>query len=327
MADNQYDLVVIGGGPGGYVAAIRAAQLGMRVACVEKRDSLGGTCLNIGCIPSKALLHSSEKYAEATHALAAHGVKLSGVALDLPAMMARKEKVVSDLTKGVEFLFRKNKVEWIRGAGRIAAPDRVEVASGNGQAASVTTKAILIATGSDVMKLTGVEIDEQQIVSSTGALSLPRVPERLAVVGGGYIGLEMGSVWGRLGAKVTVIEFLDRILPGMDGELGKQFQRILTRQGFAFRLGTKVAAARRSGGRVSLTMEPANGGTAETLEADVVLVAIGRRPCTEGLGLEALGVALDNSGRIRVDRHFCTDRKSTRLNSSHSRASRMPSSA
>ncbi len=308
MADNPYDLVVIGSGPGGYVACIRAAQLGLRVACVEKRASLGGTCLNIGCIPSKAMLQSSEKFEEARHALAAHGVLVAGVSLDLNAMLARKDKVVGDFTKGIEFLFKKNKVDWAKGAGRIAAPGRVEVDGGSGAPQALATKAILIATGSDVVPLPGVEIDEERIVSSTGALALPRVPEHLVVVGAGYIGLEMGSVWRRLGAKVTVVEFLDRILPGMDGEIAKQFQRILARQGFAFRLGAKVTGARKIDASVALTLEPADGGgSAEALEADVVLVAIGRRPCTEGLGLEAVGVALDNRGRIGVDRHWQTN--------------------
>src|SRR5437868_5626132 len=234
-----YDAVVIGGGPGGYVAAIRAAQLGMKVACVEKRGSLGGTCLNIGCIPSKALLQSSEKFAEAGHALAAHGVKVEGVGLDLRTMLARMDKVVGENTCGVEYLFKKNKVAWIKGAGRIAAADTVDVGG-----ESIKAKAIVIATGSDVVSLPGVEIDEKRIVSSTGALALAEVPKKFVVIGGGYIGLEMGSVWRRLGAEVTVVEFLDRITPGMDAEIAKHLQRLLQKQGFAFKLGTKVVGAK-----------------------------------------------------------------------------------
>jgi len=306
MADDNYDVVVIGGGPGGYVAAIRAAQLGFRTACVEKRGRLGGTCLNIGCIPSKALLNSSERFAEARQGMAAHGIKLAGVELDLPQMMAAKDKVVDGLTKGIELLFRKNKVEYIRGAARLAAPGRIEVAL-EGGARSIAARHIIIATGSDSLPLSGVTIDEKRIVSSTGALSLDRVPKHLAVIGGGYIGLEMGSVWRRLGAEVTVIEFLDRIVPGIDGEIAKQFQRLLGRQGFTFKLGSKVTAAVPGDDGVALTIEPASGGAAETLTADVVLVAIGRRPYTERLGLEGLGVALDAKGRIVTDAHFATN--------------------
>ncbi len=302
MADS-FDLVVIGGGPGGYVAAIRAAQLGLKTACVDRRGSLGGTCLNIGCIPSKALLNSSAKFAEAKNGLAPHGVKLGEVALDLSAMMATKDQVVSGLTKGIEQLFKKNKVEWVKGSGRIEAPGVVAVEGGR----RLEARAIVIATGSESLPLTGVEIDEERIVTSTGALSLKAVPERLVVVGAGYIGLEMGSVWGRLGAKVTVVEFLDRILPGMDGEVAKQFQRILQKQGFEFRLGAKVTGAQKTNRGVTLAVEPAKGGAAATLEADVVLVAIGRRPVTEGIGLEAAGVALDARGRIKTDAHFRTN--------------------
>jgi len=306
MAETSFDLIVVGGGPGGYVAAIRAAQLGFRVACVEKRGTLGGTCLNVGCIPSKALLQSSEKFAEANHALAAHGVKLGKVSLDLKTMMARKEKVVGDLTKGVEFLFKKNKVAYIRGTARIAARDAVAVDLVDGGSETLSTERIVIATGSEVAPLRGVEIDEQRIVSSTGALSLDRVPGHLAVIGGGYIGLEMGSVWRRLGAEVTVIEFLDRIVPGMDGEIGKQFQRVLTRQGMNFRLGTKVTGAKTTNKGVTLTLEPAQGGEPETLDADVVLVAIGRRPYTDGLGLEEIGVERDAQGRVQTNGRFET---------------------
>ncbi|HWG79601.1 MAG TPA: dihydrolipoyl dehydrogenase [Stellaceae bacterium] len=309
MADT-YDVIVIGGGPGGYVAAIRAAQLGLRTACIDKRGTPGGTCLNIGCIPSKAMLQSSEKFAEAQHALAAHGVKVSGVALDLPTLMARKDKVVGENTRGVEFLFKKNKVEYIKGAARFTAPLKLAVTPINGgQAQELTAKSIIIATGSDIVPLPGVDIDEKTIVSSTGALTLPAVPKRLVVVGGGYIGLEMGSVWRRLGSEVTVVEFLDRITPGMDGELSRNLQRVLTKQGFAFRLGTKVVAAKRGADGVTLTLEPAQGGPREELKADVVLVAIGRRPYTEGLGLDAAGVAIDNNGRIKVDGDFATNVK------------------
>jgi dihydrolipoamide dehydrogenase len=307
MSDT-FDIVIIGAGPGGYVAAIRAAQLGMKTACVESRASLGGTCLNIGCIPSKALLQSSEKYEEATHSLAAHGVKIAGVELDLATMMARKDKVVTDLTKGVEFLFKKNKVTWIKGKGRITAPGKVAVTANDGGAVQeLAAKSIVIATGSDSIPLPGIEIDEKQIVSSTGALSLPKVPEHLVVVGGGYIGLEMGSVWRRLGAKVTVVEFLDRITPNMDTETGKMLQRVLTKAGFAFKLGTKVVGAKKSKSGVTLRLEPAAGGEKSELVADVVLVAIGRRPYSDGLGLQEIGVALDNHQRIQVDAQYQTN--------------------
>ncbi len=304
----SFDIVIIGSGPGGYVMAIRAAQLGLRVACVERSGTLGGTCLNIGCIPSKALLQSSEKFAEATHSFAAHGVKLSGVEIDLAAMMARKDKVVGDFTKGVEFLFKKNKIEWIKGTGRVAAPGRVVVQPVDGAAPrELDTKSIVIATGSDSLALPGVAIDEKQIVSSTGALSLAKVPEHLVVVGGGYIGLEMGSVWRRLGAKVTVVEFLDRITPNMDGETGKMLQRVLTKAGFVFNLGTKVVGAKTSKSGVTLQLEAAAGGGASELKADIVLVSIGRRPYTDGLGLQEVGVALDNKQRVMVDAHYQTN--------------------
>ena len=304
----SFDIVIIGGGPGGYVAAIRAAQLGMRAACVEKGGTLGGTCLNIGCIPSKALLQSSEKFEQATHSFAAHGIKLSGVELDLAAMMARKDKVVGDLTKGVEFLFKKNKVEWIKGAARIAAPGKIVVQPADGAAPrELEAKSIVIATGSDSLELPGVAIDEKQIVSSTGALSLAKVPEHLVVVGGGYIGLEMGSVWRRLGAKVTVVEFLERITPNMDAETGKMLQRVLTKAGFVFKLTTKVVGAKTSKAGVTLQLENAAGGGASELKADIVLVAIGRRPYTDGLGLQDVGVALDNKQRVVVDSHYQTN--------------------
>jgi dihydrolipoamide dehydrogenase len=306
MAETDFDVVVIGSGPGGYVAAIRAAQLGLKTACVEKRETLGGTCLNIGCIPSKALLQSSEKFEEARHGLAVHGVKVGSVELDLAAMQAQKNKVVADNTAGVAFLFKKNKIDWVRGSARIAGAGTVEVALTAGGAQTLKTRHIIIATGSDVMPLPGVVIDERQIVSSTGALALPEVPKRLVVIGGGYIGLELGSVWKRLGADVTVVEFLDRILPGMDSEVSKQMQRLLQKQGISFKLGMKVTAAKPGDKGVSVTIEPAKGGALEPLVADVVLVAIGRRPYTEGLGLEAAGVALDERGRIKTDSHFAT---------------------
>ena len=299
----SFDLIVIGAGPGGYVCAIRAAQLGMKVGCVEKRATLGGTCLNIGCIPSKALLQSSEHYEEARHKFADHGVMVNGdVGLDLGRMHARKGEVVSSNVKGVEFLFRKNKVAWLKGEGRIVAPGKVAVGGEEYEA-----KNIVIASGSESIPLPGVEVDEKTVVSSTGGLELDRVPGHLVVIGGGYIGLELGSVWRRLGAEVTVVEFLDRIVPGMDGEVGKTFERVLTKQGFKFKLKTKVTAARKGNEGVVLTVEPAEGGPAEEITADVVLVAIGRRATTEGLGLDAAGVELDERGRVKVDGHFATN--------------------
>ncbi len=309
MSDAHYDLIVIGGGPGGYVAAIRAAQLGLKTACIEKRGALGGTCLNIGCIPSKALLHSSEKFAEARHGLAAHGVDVGTVKLNLKAMMSRKDKVVDELTKGIEFLFKKNKVDYIKGEGAIAGGGTVAVKTADSAPSDLNTKHILIATGSDVMPLSGVKIDEKRIVSSTGALSLSGVPKHLVVVGGGYIGLEMGSVWRRLGAEVTVVEFLDRITPGMDADIAKNFQRILKKQGIAFRLGTKVTGAKTSKTGVKLTVEPAKGGGAETIDCDRVLVSIGRCPYTDGLGLAEAGVEVDKRGFIKIDKQFRTTAK------------------
>ncbi len=304
MSEQSFDLVVIGGGPGGYVAAIRAAQLGLKTACVELREALGGTCLNVGCIPSKALLTSSEKYHEALHSLAVHGVKLGSVSLDLPAMMAHKDKVVKDNTAGIDFLFKKNKVTRFKGKGSIAAAGKVVVTSADGKKETIATKKILIATGSDVMPLSGVTVDEKQIVSSTGALSLPSVPKRLIVIGGGVIGLELGSVWQRLGSDVTVVEFLDRLMPGMDGDLANGMKKILEKQGMKFRLSSKVTGAKTESGKVTLTVEPAVGGTPDKLEADVVLVCIGRRPYTEGLGLETVGVQLDEKKRIKVGHNF-----------------------
>ncbi|MEO3428147.1 dihydrolipoyl dehydrogenase [Pelagibius sp. CAU 1746] len=306
MSDKQYDLVVIGGGPGGYVAAIRAAQLGMKTACVEGRGALGGTCLNVGCIPSKALLQSSEKYADAARHFAGHGIKVEGLALDVAAMMARKDEVVKGLTKGIEMLFKKNKVDYVKGWGSIPAAGSVKVKLADGGEETLSAKNILIATGSESTPLPGVETDEKQVVTSTGALALDKVPGQMVVIGAGVIGLEMGSVWSRLGAEVTVVEFLDRILPGMDGDIAKQTQRILGKQGLKFKLGTKVTGAKNGKGGVTLALEPAKGGEAEELKTDVVLVAIGRRPFTEGLGLKELGVAMDNRGVIQVDENFKT---------------------
>jgi dihydrolipoyl dehydrogenase len=302
----SYDLVVIGSGPGGYVCAIRAAQLGLKVAVVEKQKTFGGTCLNIGCIPSKALLYASEMFEEAGHGMAALGVVVGPPKLDLPAMMKHKDDTVTANVNGVAFLFKKNKIEAFLGVGRIAAAGKVEVKDPNGAAIVLETKAIVVATGSDATPLAGVEIDEKVIVSSTGALSLSKAPAKLLVVGAGVIGLELGSVWARLGAEVTVVEYLDRILPGMDGEVAKQFQRLLEKQGFRFHLGHKVASVARTDNGAKAVIEPAKGGAAQTLEADIVLVAIGRRPYTQGLGLEAAGVALER-GRIVIDQHFQTN--------------------
>ena len=301
-----YDLIVIGGGPGGYVAAIRAAQLGLKTACVEKRGSLGGTCLNVGCIPSKALLHNSHLYTEAAHEFKERGIEVGTVKLNLKKLMGNKDKIVGDLTKGIEFLFKKNKVDYLQGLGTIEKPGTVVVSDGK-KKTSYETKNIIIATGSDSAPLPGVEVDEKQIVTSTGALSLPKVPKHLVVIGGGVIGLELGSVWARFGAKVTVVEFLDRILPTNDGEVSKQFQRILKKQGFEFRLSTKVTGAKKAKTGVTLTVEPAAGGEAETLKADVVLLSIGRTPYTEGLGLDTVGVETDARGVIQVDAHFQTN--------------------
>jgi dihydrolipoamide dehydrogenase len=300
-----YDLVVIGTGPGGYVCAVRAAQLGMKVAVVEKNPTLGGTCLNVGCMPSKALLHATEMFEEAAHSFAKMGVSVSAPELDLPSMMNFKQQGIDGNVKGVDFLMKKNKIDVLKGTGKILGAGKVEV-SADGQAQTVETKNIVIATGSDIARLKGIEIDEKRIVSSTGALSLEKVPEKLLIVGAGVIGLELGSVWRRLGAEVMVVEFLDRILPGMDGEIAKQFQRLLEKQGFVFKLGAKVTAVDTSGKTLSATVEPAASGAAEKFEADVVMVCIGRVPYTEGLGLKEAGVALDNRGRVQIDPHFAT---------------------
>jgi dihydrolipoamide dehydrogenase len=301
-----YDLIVIGSGPGGYVCAIRAAQLGMKVAMVEKEDTFGGTCLNIGCIPSKALLHASERYEEAAHLLDKMGIKVGQPKLDLSAMMKFKDAGVDGNVKGVAFLFKKNKIDTFRGTGRIAAAGRVEVKAADGKNETIEGKAIVIATGSDVARLPGIDIDEKRIVSSTGALVLDQVPERMLVIGAGVIGLELGSVWRRLGSKVIVVELLDGILPGMDNEVCRQVQRIFERQGMTFKLSSKVTGIAREGKKYNVTIEPARGGTAESVDVDVVLVSIGRVPFTEGLGLEAAGVKMDNKRRIIVDARFAT---------------------
>ncbi len=304
MAEN-YDLVVIGTGPGGYVCAIRAAQLGMKVAVVEKRKAHGGTCLNVGCIPSKALLHASELYEEAADGFSAMGIDASPK-LDLPKMMGFKDEAVEGNTQGIEFLFKKNKIDSHHGTGRIAGPGVVEVKGEDGATTTLNAKAIVIATGSDVIRLPGIEVDEKRVVSSTGALDLAEVPNKMLVVGGGIIGLELGSVWRRLGAEVQVVEFLDRITPGMDAEVSKQFMRILKKQGIEFTLGHKVTGVDGSGNRLKATIEPAGGGEAQELDADVVLVAVGRAPYTEGLGLDEVGIETDQKGRITVDDHYKT---------------------
>jgi dihydrolipoamide dehydrogenase len=302
-----YDLIVIGTGPGGYVCAIRAAQLGLKVAVVEKGATFGGTCLNVGCIPSKAMLHASERYEEAGHSLAAMGIEVPAPKLDLAKMLAFKDQGVKGNTDGVAFLMKKNKIDTVHGTATIAAPGKVEVRLVSGGAQTLETKDIVIATGSDVARLPGIEIDEQTIVSSTGALSLPRVPKKMLVIGAGVIGLELGSVWRRLGSQVQVVEFLDRVLPGIDGEVGRTVQRILSKQGMSFKLSSKVTAANRNGTGHRVTIEPANGsGEPTQVDADVVLVAIGRVPYTNGLGLEGVGVKLDNKRRIVTDAHFAT---------------------
>jgi dihydrolipoamide dehydrogenase len=298
----NFDVIVIGSGPGGYVCAIRAAQLGLKTACVEKRSTLGGTCLNVGCIPSKALLQSSENFHAASHKYKDHGIILSEIKLDLDRMMARKAEVVSANVKGVEFLFRKNKVTWLKGEGHIVSPTQVDVSG-----TTYETKNIVIATGSESTPLRGVDVDEKTIVTSTGGLELEKVPEHLVVIGGGVIGLELGSVWRRLGSEVTVIEFLDRIVPTMDAEIGSAFERILLKQGLKFKLGSKVTAATRTNEGVTLTVEPAKGGPEEKIKADIVLLAIGRRPLTNGLGAAEAGVEIDDRGRVKTNAHYATN--------------------
>ena len=302
MSDS-FDVVVIGGGPGGYNAAIRASQLGLKTACVDARETerFGGTCLNVGCIPSKAMLHASEAFEDAEDHFASLGVDVGKVSLNLGRMLEQKDAAVSGLTDGIDYLFKKNGIEGIHGRGRITGPGKVAVGE-----RELTARSIVVATGSDVLSLPGVEIDEERVVSSTGALSLPKVPKKLLVVGGGYIGLELGSVWRRLGAEVEVVEYLDRITPGMDADLSRGFMRVLKKQGVTFRLSTKVTGIERTGDGVTVTVEPADGGEAEALEADVVLIAIGRRPYTEGLGLETVGVETDKRGFIPVDEHWRT---------------------
>ena len=297
MAD--YDIIVIGGGPGGYNAAIRAAQLGLKAACVERRPALGGTCLNVGCIPSKSLLHASELFAMAQNDFAGMGIEVAPT-LNLGAMMARKAHSVSQLTKGVEFLFKKNKIDWLRGSGRIAGPGKVEVRDDLGAVTAFGATSIVIATGSQPANLPGVTVDQKRIVDSTGALDLAKVPASLVVIGAGVIGLELGSVWRRLGAKVTIVEYLDRITPGVDGETAKALQRTLAKQGITFRLGAKVLGAAEKGDAVELRLEPVAGGAAETMNADIVLVAVGRCPYTDGLGLENAGVTTDARGFIET---------------------------
>jgi dihydrolipoamide dehydrogenase len=309
MAETDFDVIVIGAGPGGYVAAIRAAQLGLKTACVESRETLGGTCLNVGCIPSKALLHASELFEEANHGtLAKWGVNVGKVELDLAAMHAGRMEAVNGLTGGIEFLFKKNKVTWLKGHAKFTAKDVLDVAG-----TAYRAKNFVIATGSSVTPLPGVEIDQERIVDSTGALELDKVPEHMVVIGGGVIGLELGSVWRRLGARVTVVEFLDKLLLGMDDEVRKEAARIFKKQGFEIRTSTKVTKAERNGSGVKLTVEPAQpapakagGGAAETIEADMVLVSIGRRPNTEGLDLEKAGIKVNNRGQIEVDHDFRT---------------------
>ncbi len=302
MADYDYDVLVIGAGPGGYVAAIRAAQLGLKTACAEGRETLGGTCLNVGCIPSKALLHASELYEEAhSGALAKFGVNISGTRLDLGQMHAEKEKAVGELTGGIAFLFKKNKVDWLKGYASFTAADTVTV-----DGRSVRAKNIIIATGSSVTPLPGVAVDQKVVVDSTGALALPRVPGHLVVIGGGVIGLELGSVWRRLGAKVTVVEYVDQILPGFDDEVRKESAKLFKKQGFEIRTATRVTGVTVKGGKATVSIEPAAGGAAESLAADAVLVAIGRRPNTDNLGLDKAGVALHARGQVEVDHRFAT---------------------
>ncbi|MBI0177218.1 dihydrolipoyl dehydrogenase [Bartonella apis] len=305
----SYDVVVIGAGPGGYVAAIKAAQLGLKTAIVEKRDTLGGTCLNIGCIPSKALLYASEIFASAQHGFEALGVSVSKPKLDLAGMMAHKQKTVDGNTSGVAFLMKKNKIDTVYGTARILGAGKVEVAAKDGSKQTLGTKNIIIATGSDVAGIPGmkIDIDEKVIVSSTGALSLSKVPQHMVVVGAGVIGSELGSVWSRLGAKVTVVEFLDKVLGPMDGEVSKQFQKLMEKQGIEYKLGAKVTGVEKTAAGAKVTFEPVKGGSAETLEADIVLVATGRRPYTEGLGLNEADVTLDERGRVNIDSHWQTN--------------------
>ena len=309
MSDNKFDLVVIGAGPGGYVAAIRAAQNGLRTACIEGRGKLGGTCLNVGCMPSKALLHASETYDHAKNHMEEIGIKTSGVLLDLKAMMADKDKTVNELTSGIEFLFKKNKVEYIPGWGTLKAENTIDVELNDGKTKTLKADNIIIATGSEVATLPGLDIDGKVVVGSTEALSFQEVPKHMVVIGGGVIGLEMGSIWQRLGAEVTVIEYMNRVLPTMDLEVSKTFGRTLKKQGFNLKMSTKVIDVKKTKSGATVTFEPAKGGKADSVDCDVVLMSIGRKPYTEGLGLEALGITLDKKGRISVDHNFATSVK------------------
>ncbi len=304
---SEYDVVVIGAGPGGYVAAIRAAQLGLKVACVEKRETLGGTCLNVGCMPSKALLHASHLYEEAGHDFEKFGITVKGLDVDIKAMQASKDKTVGELTGGIEFLFKKNKITWIKGAGKFTSKDTLKVALNDGRSETVKAKNFIIATGSDVASLPGIEIDEKVIVSSTGALALTKVPKKLVVIGGGVIGLELGSVWRRLGAEVTVVEFMDQVLLGMDGEVRKTFGRMLKKQGMTLNVSSKVTDVKATKKGATVTFEPVKGGDAKTIDCDVVLMSVGRRPYTDGLGLETAGVEMDERGRIKIGADFSSN--------------------
>ena len=307
MSDTNYDVVVIGGGPGGYVAAIRAAQLGLKVACVEGRGTLGGTCLNVGCIPSKALLHASETYHAATGSMAELGVVAEGVSLDVDKMLKYKNKTVKALTGGIEFLMKKNKIDYIKGWGSFTDKNNVKVALADGGEQALSTKNVIIATGSEPATIPGVDIDEDRVVSSTGALDFTEVPEHILVIGGGVIGLELGSVWGRLGSKITVVEFLDTIVPTMDSDVQGEFHKILTKQGMDVRTGTKVTGVKVTKKKVTATIEPAAGGDAETIECDRVLMSVGRKPFTDGLGLDAIGVATNPQGMVITDDHWRTN--------------------
>ncbi|KAJ3127346.1 dihydrolipoamide dehydrogenase precursor [Nowakowskiella sp. JEL0407] len=309
----EYDVIVIGGGPGGYVAAIKAAQLGLVTACVEKRGALGGTCLNVGCIPSKSLLHNSHLYHQAVHEFEKRGIQVSGVSLNLDQMLKQKEKSVTSLTKGVEGLLKKNKADYVKGWGKITGVNTVEVDLEDGSKSTLKTKNIIIATGSDSMPFPGIEVDEEVIVTSTGALNLQKVPEKMLVIGGGVIGLELGSVWQRLGAELTVVEYMPAIGAGMDADVASSFQKILAKQGTKFKLSTKVISAKKNAsGKVDVVVEPAAGGPQESFEVDVVLLSIGRKPYTEGLGLQSVGIETDNRGRVVTDAHFKTNVPSIR---------------
>ena len=312
QATGELDLVVIGGGPGGYVAAIKAAQLGLKVACVEKRGSLGGTCLNVGCIPSKALLNNTHLYHQALHDFDKRGIEVADVKMNLGKLMKSKEKAVTGLTRGVEGLFKKNGVQYVKGHGKVTGPNGVSVDLLDGSQQQFHAKNILIATGSEPTPFAGLPVDEKQIVTSTGALSLEKVPEKMLVIGGGVIGLELGSVWSRLGTEVTVVEYMPSIGAGMDSELAKQFQKILVKQGLKFKCGTKVLSGSKKGDKVHVDVEPSKGGAKETLEADVVLVSIGRRSFTDKLGLKEAGVDMDERGRVKIDAHFKTNIPSIR---------------